>query len=68
MLKNIDYVSLLKYSYFTLQGHEIVSPVCSNCGLQPYTTNLANDDQIDELIRNLPYGSGMRGKTITSID
>ena len=57
------FTKYMSISWFcsTLQAHEVTQPVCSNCGLQPYATSSSNDDQIDELIRNLPYGSGMRG-------
>ena len=50
-------------------------PICSNCGANNMAQiaqilqgqnelkqNVqTNDDNVDELIRNLPFGSGMRG-------
>ena len=51
-------------------GH---GPICSNCGAnnmmqlahilqgQNEKQNQHNDDNVDEMIRNLPFGSGMRG-------
>jgi hypothetical protein len=52
----------------------MAGPICSNCGANnmmqlaqilqgqnEIKQNQHNEDNVDEMIRNLPFGSGMRG-------